>query len=131
MIWRASQVPAMSRLYKMLRFPAVMLSSFSSPLSLSLSSLTRSDKNSGQATTLDRQRHSWSTIQTCFTITKDVGGAMSQSVGSVESACGSSRMIGIAGGDGHRSFCFDELKPGKGRGGGEVKCGQYYVVGRE
>ena len=30
-----------------------------------------------------------------------------------------------------RSFCFDELKPGKGRGGGEVRCEQYYVVGSE
>ena len=30
-----------------------------------------------------------------------------------------------------RSFCFDELKPGKGRGGGKVIFEQYYVVGRE
>ena len=30
-----------------------------------------------------------------------------------------------------RSFCFDELKAGKGRGGGKVRCEQYYVVGSE
>ena len=40
-------------------------------------------------------------------------------------------MIGIAGGDGHGSFCFDELTAGKGRGGGKVMCEQYGVVGRE
>ena len=30
-----------------------------------------------------------------------------------------------------RSFCFDGLTAGKGRGGGKVMCEQYYVVGRE
>ena len=30
-----------------------------------------------------------------------------------------------------RSFCFDELKAGKGRGGGKVRCEQFNVVGRE
>ena len=95
-------------------------------VSLSLSSLTRSDdKNSGRATTLvvdhsDVLHHyqgCWSDVTACWAYQERLW-------------CGS-RMIGIAGGDGHGSFCFDELTAGKGRGGGKVMCEQYGVVGRE
>ena len=95
-------------------------------VSLSLSSLTRSDdKNSGRATTLvvdhsDVLHHyqgCWSDVTACWSYQERLW-------------CGS-RMIGIAGGDGHGSFCFDELTAGKGRGGVEVIFEQCYVVGRE
>ena len=49
----------------------------------------------------------------------------------VEGLCAEVRCVGMGGGDGHGSFCFVEFKPGKGRGGGEVRCERYYVVGRE
>ena len=49
----------------------------------------------------------------------------------VEALCAEVRCVGMGGGDGHGSFSFVEFKPGKGRGGGEVRCEQYYVVGSE